>query len=170
MTDTDDLKTDCRHFRGDRPCAPHKLRGRTCPTCTEHDPIAVRVLFVKLAELGDVLRTSGLLPAVHRAFPGARVTWLTQPSARALFAGNSLVDEVLTTEDAVTTARLAVEQFDVVLCPDADPRAAALAAAARAGERRSLDAPPSLRLAWSAHAYRRRYLPGFDCRVLVTVC
>ena len=135
MTDFE-LKTDCRHVNWDRPCVPHKLRGKVCRTCDEYDPVARRILMVKLAATGDVLRTTAFLPAIHEAWPGARVTWLTRRSAAGLFVGNPLVDEVLTTDDAATAARLATETFDVVLCPDADPEAAVLAAMARAAERR----------------------------------
>jgi heptosyltransferase-2 len=131
-----ELKRDCRHVRWDRPCSPHKARGKECPTCDEYDPVAHRVLMVKLAATGDVLRTTAFLPAIHATWPHARVTWVTAPAAAALFCGNDLVDEVLTTDDAVTAAKLRTETFDVVLCPDADPAAAALAALARAGEHR----------------------------------
>ncbi|MBX3465143.1 MAG: glycosyltransferase family 9 protein [Planctomycetes bacterium] len=135
MTESD-LKTDCRHVRWDRPCTPHKRRGKVCATCDEHDPIVHRVLMVKLAATGDVLRTTAFLPAIHRTWPRAKVTWLTRRSAVGLFDGNPLVDEVLATDDAVTAARLATETFDVVLCPDADPDAAALAAMAHGRQRR----------------------------------
>ena len=135
MTDSD-LKTDCRHVRWDRPCAPHKQRGKVCASCDEYAPIRHRVLVVKLAATGDVLRTTAFLPAIHATWPGAKVTWLTRKSAAGLFDGNALVDEVLTTDDAVTAARLATESFDVVLCPDADPDAAVLAAMAKGKERR----------------------------------
>lgn len=131
-----ELKTDCRHIRWDRPCRPHKQRGKVCATCDEYDPIAHRVLIVKLAATGDVLRTTAFLPAVHATWPRAKVTWLTRKVAAPLFDGNMLVDEVLVTEDTVTAARLATETFDVVLCPDADPDAAALAAMAKGRERR----------------------------------
>jgi heptosyltransferase-2 len=131
-----ELKHDCRHVRWDRPCAPHKQRGKVCGTCDEYDPIQHRVLVVKLAATGDVLRTTSFLHAIHHTWPGARVSWLTRPAAVELFTGNELVDEVLSTDDAVTSARLATEEFDVVLCPDADPDAAALAAMPRARERR----------------------------------
>ncbi len=131
-----DLKQDCRHVRWDRPCSPHKKRGKVCGSCDEYAPIRHRVLMVKLAATGDVLRTTAFLPAIHATWPGAKVTWLTRKSAAALFDGNPLVDEVLTTEDAVTAARLATETFDVVLCPDADPDAAVLAAMAKGRERR----------------------------------
>ncbi|MFY9344538.1 MAG: glycosyltransferase family 9 protein [Planctomycetota bacterium] len=131
-----ELKADCRHVRWDRPCAPHKARGKVCATCDEYAPVQHRVLMVKLAATGDVLRTTAFLPAIHRTWPHAKVTWVTRKSAAALFDGNALVDEVLTTDDAVTAARLQTETFDVVLCPDADPDAAALAALAKGRERR----------------------------------
>ena len=91
---------------------------------------------VKLAATGDVLRTTAFLRAIHATWPAAKVTWLTRRSAAGLFDGNPLVDEVLVTDDAVTAARLATEVFDVVLCPDADPDAAVLAAMAKGKERR----------------------------------
>lgn len=130
------LERDCRHVRWDRPCAPHKQRGKQCATCDEYAPIRHRVLMVKLAATGDVLRTTSFLPAIHATWPQAHVTWVTRPGAVALFAGNDLVDEVWSTDDAVTAAKLATQEFDVVLCPDADPDAAALAALARGRERR----------------------------------
>lgn len=131
-----ELRADCRHVLWDRPCTPHKQRGKVCATCDEYAPVRHRVLMVKLAATGDVLRTTAFLPAIHAAWPAARVTWVTRPAAAALFLGNPLVDEVLTTGDAVTAARLCTEEWDVVLCPDADPDAAALAALARGRQRR----------------------------------
>lgn len=135
MTDSD-IQRDCRHIRWDRPCTPHKQRGKVCGTCDEYAPVRHRVLMVKLAATGDVLRTTAFLPAIHATWPQAKVTWLTRPGAAGLFAGNPLVDEVLVTDDAVTVARLTTETFDVVLCPDADPEACALATMARGRERR----------------------------------
>jgi ADP-heptose:LPS heptosyltransferase len=141
-----ELKRDCRHVRWDRPCAPHKQRGKLCAGCDEYDPVRHRVLMVKLAATGDVLRTTAFLAAIHASWPGAHVTWLTQKGAAALFDGNPLVDEVLTTDDGVTVARLAIEEYDVVLCPDADPQAAALAAMARGRERRGFTRDPQGRV------------------------
>jgi heptosyltransferase-2 len=131
-----ELKTDCRHVHWDRPCRPHKVRGKVCQSCDEYEPVQHRILMVKLAATGDVLRTTSFLAAIHATWPGARVTWLTRPSAKGLFDHNPLVHDVLVTDDAVTAARLQTEQFDVVLCPDADPDAAVLAAMARGTERR----------------------------------
>lgn len=151
-----DLKTDCREFRWERPCAPHKREGVTCPDCPHYTPVAdppahrVRparlentgdtrqeggVLIVKLAAAGDVLRTTALLPAIRKRYLGARVTWVTQPDAQGLFVGNPLVDEVLTTSEPELMARLAGTEFRAVFCPDADQQTAALAATAGADVR-----------------------------------
>lgn len=130
------LKRDCKHVHWDRPCTPHKQRGKVCDTCDEYAPVLHRVLMVKLAATGDVLRTTSFLPAIHATWPGARVTWVTTKAAASLFDGNPLVSEVLTTDDAITVAKLTTEEFDVVLCPDADPDAAAIAFMAKGRERR----------------------------------
>jgi len=136
VTDFHDLRRDCRHVHWDRPCAPHKTAGKVCATCDVYEPVRTRILVVKLAAVGDVLRTTAFLRPIHATWPGARVTWLTKANAAALFHNNPLVAEVLTTSDVLTAARLAVEDYDVVLCPDADPEAATLAAAAHGAERR----------------------------------
>ena len=138
-----DLNTDCRHFRSDRPCAPHKATGVVCATCEPapagaYDPVATRVLVVKLAAAGDVLRTTCFLPALHRRWPGAHVTWVTAPDALPLFAGNPLVDQVIPFRGGVPV-ELAARRFDVILNPDADPSACALAHAARGETRLGFD-------------------------------
>jgi heptosyltransferase-2 len=157
------LKTDCRHFRYERPCAPHKKKGVVCATCVaDYDPVRTHVLVVKLAATGDVLRTTALLPAIHAAWPRARVTWLTAPSARALFSGNPLVDEVLVSNDPITTARLSVQEFDVVLCPDAEPATAALAASARGRERRGYTLDARGRVVPLSPAAERWFRMGID--------
>ncbi len=135
----DPLKTDCRHFRPDRPCGPHKLHGVVCATDEQYyDRVQHRLLVVKLAAIGDVLRTTSLLPGIHRRWPGAHVTWVTAPGAVPLFAGNRLVDRVLAF-DGSAPIELAVERFDAVLNPDAAADACALAHLARAGERLGFD-------------------------------
>ena len=143
MSETPDteieLSTDCRHFRFDRPCAPHKLEGVTCPRCVHHDRIERRIAVVKLAATGDVLRTTALLPAIHKRYPAAHVTWITAAAAVDLFVGNPLVDEVWSEDDP----RARIQAFDAVLCPDADPRTAAIAAGIAAKERVGLSMNPS---------------------------
>lgn len=56
------------------------------------------ILIVKTAALGDVLRTTSILPGLHRAHPGARITWLTAPSAVDLVRTHPKVARVVAIE------------------------------------------------------------------------
>ncbi|HHI79637.1 MAG TPA: glycosyltransferase family 9 protein [Planctomycetes bacterium] len=121
------LRRDCRHFRPERPCKPHKREGYLCPDCPEYDPAGFRVAIVKLAAVGDVLRSTSFLPGIRRRYRQARIDWLTLPSAAPLFENNPLVDGLHVTVGGALPALLAQVPFDLVLCPDADPMTVALA-------------------------------------------
>ncbi|MDP4198929.1 MAG: glycosyltransferase family 9 protein [Bacteroidota bacterium] len=69
---------DCRHFRGDIPCAPNKREGVHCEGCAYYDPVSENVLIIKLGAAGDVLRTTPLLHPLKLEHPNARIWWLTQ--------------------------------------------------------------------------------------------
>ncbi len=131
------LKTDCRHFPGDRPCRFNKESGQTCPDCPHYATHGTRILVVKLAALGDVLRTTVLLPGLKEKYPNSYIVWLTLGNCFDLLKGNPFIDELWSLErDA--KSRLATEEFDLVLCPDADKMAAGLATQARAPEKRGM--------------------------------
>jgi ADP-heptose:LPS heptosyltransferase len=125
---------DCRHFTGAAPCRFHKLDARACSDCAAYEAVVERILIVKLAAAGDVLRTTCVLPALRAAWPGSQITWVTERSALPLLEGNPLIDRVLPRDAA--TERLMVEQFDLVLGLDNDPDGGALASLARSRERR----------------------------------
>src|SRR5688572_10738267 len=120
---------DCRHFTGATPCRFHKLDARGCADCTAYETVVRRILIVKLAAAGDVLRTTCVLPAVRAAWPGSQITWVTERSAVPLLEGNPLIDRILPRD--IATERLLVEQFDLVLGLDNDADGGALAALAR---------------------------------------
>ena len=54
----------------------------------------MQIMIVKLGALGDVVRTTALLPALKQKFPSAEVTWITSPSAKALLELNPLIDHL----------------------------------------------------------------------------
>ena len=124
------IHQDCRLHRGDRPCAPHKRDGRECSQCDLYDRIRTRVLIIKLDALGDVLRTTSLLPALRDTYPGLHVTWITSTGGRALLADNPLVDRILTVEDNAWSY-LSREHFHIGINPDADERSTTMLALAR---------------------------------------
>lgn len=71
------IHTDCRHFRGDIPCAPHKEHGVHCDGCEYYDKVTENILIIKLGAAGDVLRTTPLLHRLKADHPTARIWWLT---------------------------------------------------------------------------------------------
>ena len=125
-----ELRSDCRHFPGDRPCRFHKKTGVTCSDCPHFAERGTGVLIVKLDALGDVLRTTSVLPSLHRTYDPCHVTWVTSGAAMDLFVGNAMVDEVLDVAGGALPMLLA-RDFDLVINPDASPRACAIATAAR---------------------------------------
>ena len=130
-----EIFTDCRHYRVDRPCGPHKRSAARCPTCTEFDPATKRVLVVKLGAMGDVLRTTATLPPLMAAHTGSHITWITREASRPLLEMNPFVDRILTVESNYVEFLL-TETFDLALGPDADPLSAAIMRLATAVEKR----------------------------------
>ncbi len=88
-----------------------------------------------LDALGDVLRSTAVLPAIRRRHPKAHVTWLTRREAAPLLHHNPLVDRVLVLGDA-TAGVLGALEFDIALCPDKSVPAGALMRLVNAEDKR----------------------------------
>ncbi|HEY0615751.1 MAG TPA: glycosyltransferase family 9 protein [Candidatus Elarobacter sp.] len=116
------------------PCEPHKRDGRACGGCDAYDPVVDQVLVVKLGAMGDVLRTTALLPEILAAHERAAVTWIARAESLALLRAAPLVDRAFSAEMA--PAILATRRFAAVYALDADEEALALAGAAHATVRR----------------------------------
>jgi len=129
------VNMDCRYFRGDRPCSPHKRHGKKCAQCEEYEPVTKKILIIKLAADGDVLRTTCLLPALREEYPGCHITWVTESSAAPLLAGNPLLDRVWNPPERFLPMLMA-GSFDLVINTDADAMCCSLAALARSKENR----------------------------------
>jgi len=133
------IRTDCRHFDGYKPCH-HGLSS--CEACPHLDVPSARVLIVNLDHLGDVVRSTALLGPLHRAIPGAHVTWITLPRAAPLLAHVQGLDRVLPLGPAIGPL-LRVLEFDLVLGVDKSLEAGALTLAARAPHRRGFGVDPA---------------------------
>ncbi|MEQ1844985.1 MAG: glycosyltransferase family 9 protein [Nitrospira sp.] len=119
---------DCKSFIGDRPCVWHKATGVLCP-CEHYQKVEERILLIKLDAMGDVLRTTALLPALVDRHPHAAITWVTRKEARPLLENNPYITEILDYgEDALV--QIKVRTFDQVINLDAGKVSAALATAA----------------------------------------
>lgn len=117
-----ELKYDCRHFRGEIPCAPNKLRDKVCTTCDEYDPVRTRILIIKLGAAGDVIRTTPLLERFRQEYSGVHLTWLTH-SPEVL--PKSKIDKIFKFDFKALYA-LRHLKFDVVVNLDKEVEACAL--------------------------------------------
>lgn len=129
------IKNDCKYFPGDKPCKPHKERGKICETCDEYSPVIHKTLIIKLDAIGDVLRTTAILSSLKKTYRGTYIKWLTKSNAKELFTNNDLVDEIMCYETPVTNVNLAIEEFDVVINLDPSPVSSALASFAKGKEK-----------------------------------
>jgi len=130
------LKTDCRHFPGDRPCQFNKTSGQMCKDCGHYQIASPHILIIKFDAVGDVLRTTSLLHAIKEKYPNSHVTWFTKQNSKPIFNNNTLVDEVMCVEQPESTAKLYVRIFDVMIHPDASPQSGAFASIIQAKEKR----------------------------------
>jgi heptosyltransferase-2 len=133
MADPREIAWDCRFFLGDRPCVWHKRSGVLC-TCDHYDPIEERLLIVKLDAMGDVLRSTALLPPLAEAHPRAAITWITRKESVPLLERNPYIAEVLELGPEALI-HLQTRTFDRVINLDASKTSAALATAARSSRK-----------------------------------
>ena len=124
-----EIAWDCKFFLGDRPCVWHKQTGVLC-TCDHYERVEERLLIVKLDAMGDVLRSTALLPPLAEVHPRAAITWITRKESVPLLQGNPYVSEVLELGPEALV-HLQTRRFDRVINLDASKVSAALAAAAR---------------------------------------
>ena len=131
----DALKTDCRWFRGDVPCRPHKQKGCHCTetdgsACAHYLPQSGNTLIIKLGTVGDVIRTTPLLRKLQETSPQRRVWWLTLSPEIV----PEVVDVVLpfTVQSVIT---LQAVHFDLLINLDKDREACALAGVLRADQK-----------------------------------
>ncbi len=128
-----EIAFDCKFFLGDRPCVWHKQTGVLC-TCEKYERVEERLLIVKLDAMGDVLRSTALLPPLVEAHPHAAITWLTRKESVPLLQRNPYIAEVLELgPDAIV--HLQTRVFDRVINLDAGKISAGLASAARSSRK-----------------------------------
>jgi len=123
------LKYDCKHFRGDRPCEFHKNHNIKCDGCSHYSPITFKILIIKLDAIGDVLRTTSILQALKKKYPGSQITWCTKCEARDIFINNDLVDDVIFVEEDAYF-RVRAEEYDLVINLDTSKFSSSIASSA----------------------------------------
>lgn len=85
------IKFDCRHYSGYKPCGFSEF----CEDCTHYKPIGNRILIIKLAAMGDVLRTTAIIPGLKNKFPHSHITWITDSSSYPMLKDNPFIDRLM---------------------------------------------------------------------------
>ena len=126
-----DVRVDCRHYRGDRPCKPHKRdMAIHCEDCSFYDRMKERILIIKLGAAGDVIRTTPLLRRLRADMPHAHITWVSYWPELV----PSLVERKMRM-DGIVFPWISHLNFDIAYCLDKDPEAIALAEIVNAREK-----------------------------------
>lgn len=124
------IKQACRHFRNDKPC---KFAG-SCEGCDRYAPMGTRILIIKLDAVGDVARTTTILKPLRKKYSPCHITWLVYPTGQLMLRGNPEIDVLLPyTVEGLEPLR--VQKFDLALCLDKTPHAAAVGAWVAAAEK-----------------------------------
>lgn len=118
----EDLKFDCRHFKGHIPCLPNKMRNKVCRGCDEYAPISKKILIIKLGAIGDVIRTTPLAVKYKKLYPECQITWITQ-SPDVL--PSNLID-VIYKFDFTSVYTVKNQKYDIAVNLDKEPEACAL--------------------------------------------
>lgn len=125
---------DCKHFMGDRPCFANKQYGIFCGDCTFYEkdinitgnfPKIPKVkpgtktnkrkniVIVKLDAVGDVLRTTSILPSLKDRYTDSTIKWITKLKSFDVLKDNKLIDEIYFDTDE--HGKLFNETFDLAI-------------------------------------------------------
>jgi lipopolysaccharide heptosyltransferase II len=109
----------------------------------------VKILFIRLRLIGDVVFTTPLVGALKRTFPEARLTYLVEREAAPVVIGNPHLADVIVVprtrgwkrlrDDLRLARRLRAERFDIVIDLHGGPRSSWLTWATGAPERIGYD-------------------------------
>lgn len=90
----------------------------------------MNILLVKFGALGDVLRTTPLLPALRRRYPGCSITWMTDPGSACALQGHPDINR-LAVWGADADRLLRTADYDLAINLDKDDGALDAVMAAR---------------------------------------
>ena len=149
----------CRHFIGEKPC---RFNKRCDPkNCRDFAPFGKRILIIKLAAIGDVLRTTPILPVLKKRHPLSHITWVTARDSIEILEGNSHIDRIYTI-DHTDIIRLLAESFDILISLDKNMAAASLASIIKAVEKKGFGSTPYGNLCIFNNASRYSFELGFN--------
>ncbi len=120
-----------------------------------------RILIVKLAAIGDVLRTTPLLSGLKRAYPQSHITWIVDKEAFPLLQNIALIDRLLPL-DYPSLLPLEQETFDLIIGLEKETRGAALVSKFKGREKKGFGLGPKGNIFPLQKNSEYAYLLGLD--------
>jgi len=127
---SDKVATDCLYFKGDIPCKPHKDSGAKCK-CEFFKLRGKRILIIKLAAMGDVLRSTPIVTKLREINENCEITWISNYPELI----ENVADVPMGFNEKNITILMA-DEFDILYNFDKDKEACALAALVKAKEKK----------------------------------
>jgi len=131
---------DCISFKGYKPCHVNKTYGVFCSSCTlyekdetlmeEFPPVPEpdfsekpegfkKIIIIKLDAVGDVLRTTSILPSLREKYVDSSVTWITKEMSFDVLKDNELIDEIYFDTDDLE--HIFNDDYDLAINLDSGP-------------------------------------------------
>ena len=111
----------------------------------------MRILLIRLREIGDVVFTTPAIRGLRQHFPDAHISYMVEPLAAAVVAHNPSLDDVIVAPrrsglrgflaDVALGRRLRAQQYDLVLDFHSGPRSSLLAWLSHASTRVGYNVP-----------------------------
>lgn len=155
------ININCKYYLGYKPCVFHKMDGRLCFDCADYEQIAHRILIIKLEAVGDVLRTTSILPALLKKYPNSSVTWITRKKCLPVLENNPYIARKYAIEDNAIHLILN-ERFDSGICLDAEHYSAAILTVSKCTSKYGFLVNDAGQLMPASHDAEKWYLMGLN--------
>ncbi|MDD5431398.1 MAG: glycosyltransferase family 9 protein [Candidatus Omnitrophica bacterium] len=84
-----------------------------------------KIVILKYSAIGDVLRTTAILPGLKNEFPGSEIYWITEAKSRPVLENNHFIKKVYL--ESELTEHFKKDRFDLIINLDEDYDACQLA-------------------------------------------
>ena len=86
----------------------------------------MRILVIKLGAIGDVIRTTSILPGLKAKYRNCNIDWVTKKDSFEILKGNHLIDNIYLINNSIN--KLKNKKYDLVINLDDDYEACELSA------------------------------------------
>lgn len=126
----------CRFFNEKYACDTLSSENyQSCEECRFSQEYSKKILIIKLGAMGDVLRTTCILPALRKKYgPDILVYWMTNLESIDLLKNNPFIDKILI-YNLENVLRIQQEKFDILFALEIDTPATLLANLVKADEK-----------------------------------